>query len=163
MNPTFVVLATISLGFLTGLRAFTPLAFVSWMSIWGWIPLAGSHLWFLGTTTCAAILSFLAVAELIGDKLPHTPPRIRPAPLIVRIINGALSATALCVAGGQHWTFGILWGALGAIGGSFGGYQVRRFLVRGGRIPDLVVALTEDFVTIAGTLFVLRQYFSAPV
>ena len=163
MNETIVIASAVAIGILSGLRAFTPLALVSWMSIWGWMPLAGSPSWFLGKTTVAVILSLLALGELIGDKLPKTPPRIQLAPLVVRIITGALSGAALCFAGGQRWLLGILCGAVGAICGTFGGYYARRYLVQERHIPDLIVALVEDFITIAGALFILRSFFSAPV
>jgi uncharacterized membrane protein len=163
VNILIVILSSVAIGVLCGLRAFVPLALVSWMSIWGWMPLAGSPSWFLGKTTVAIILTVLAAAELVSDKLPKTPPRIQPAPLAVRIITGALSAAALCFAGGQRWLLGIACGALGGIAGAFGGYCARRHLVREKHIPDFVVAIIEDFVTIAGTLFILRSFFSAPV
>ena len=158
-----VVGVTLAIGIGSGLRAFTPIALVSWLSIWGWIPLAGSPLWFLGTNTCAIIASIAAIGELIADKLPRIPSRILPGPLGVRIVTGAVSAGGLFFAAGRSWFFGLPFGALGSVLGAFAGYHLRRRFVRQLHIPDLVVALIEDFVTIAGTLFLIRHFFSTPV
>jgi uncharacterized membrane protein len=163
MNPTLVLLVTVGIGFLSGLRAFTPLALVSWVASWGWIPLGGSRLAFLGTTTGAVIVSILALGELVGDKLPRTPNRTQAGPLAARLLTGALSAAAICVSAGQTWLLGVFIGAIGSVGGAFGGYHARRVLVKRLRIPDLIVALVEDFVTIAGTLLLFARLFSKSV
>ncbi|MEP7015130.1 MAG: DUF4126 family protein [Verrucomicrobiota bacterium] len=163
MNVAFVLLIAAAIGSMSGLRAFTPLAFVSWLGVWGWLPSAGSPFAFLGTTICAVIVSILALVELIGDKLPKTPARTAAAPLGARIITGAMSGASICFAGGRHWILGIVAGAIGSIAGAFGGYHLRRFLVQHLRIPDFVVALIEDFVTIAGTLILLKYFFGKPV
>jgi uncharacterized membrane protein len=159
MNPILVLFVAVGMGFVSGLRAFTPLALVSWLAVWGWIPLGDSRLAFLGTTTGAVIVSILALGELVGDKWPRTPSRIDAAPLGGRAITGALSATAVCLAAGYPWLLGIFSGGIGAIGGAFGGYHIRRLLTKRLRIPDFIVALVEDLVTIAGTLLLFDAFF----
>jgi len=163
MNLTFVLLSSAEIGFLCGLRAFTPVAFICWLAIWGWIPLAGSPFWFFGTTPFAAILSIFALGEFIADKLPKVPARIEAAPLTVRAVTGLVSAACLCFAAGRSWTWGLLCGAGGACLGALAGYHARRFLARRLRVPDLLPALVEDFITIPGTIFLLRHFFSTPV
>jgi len=163
MNTALVLFVTVGVGFFTGLRAFAPLAIVSWLAIWGWIPLVGSPLWFMGTNTFALIVSVVALGELVGDKLPKTPPRIRAAPLTARMINGAFSAAAVCVAAGERWVFGVVFGGLGALAGAFAGYHLRRTIVQRFRIPDLLVALIEDLFTIAGVLFLVRCFFGTTI
>ena len=163
MSGPFVFLIAFGIGFMSGLRAFTPIALVSWMAIWGWTPLAGSPFWFVGTTTCAVLMSILALGELIGDKLPRTPPRIQTAPLGARITTGAISAAAICIAGGEPWFLGVVVGAIGSITGAFGGYHARRFIVQKLRIRDFLVALIEDIVAISGTLVLVRYFFSRPL
>jgi uncharacterized membrane protein len=147
------------MGFLSGLRAFTPIAVVSWLAIWGWMPLAGSPIWFIGTQAFAIVISILAVVELIGDKLPKTPARTHVVPLGVRIVTGGLSSVAIGFSAGWPWFLGLLLGAIGAVIGAFSGYYVRRSIVRRLRIPDIIPALTEDFITIAGTLFLIHNFF----
>jgi uncharacterized membrane protein len=160
MSVLFVVMTAFAIGFIAGLRAFTPIALVSWLAIWGWTPLAGSPFWFVGTTSCAVILSILALGELVADKLAKTPARTQAAPLGARIITGAVSAAAVCIAGGQPWLLGAVCGAIGSVGGAFGGYHARRFIVQKLRLPDFVVALVEDFVAIGGSLVLVRNFFS---
>ncbi len=163
MNPLFVLLTAVAIGLLTGLRAFTPVAFVSWLATWGWLPLAGSPFWFVGTTPCALILSIFAVGELVADKFPKVPARTQLGPLCGRIISGAISAVAICRAGGQAWLLGAICGALGSIAGAFGGYHIRRFLTQRLHIRDFVFALAEDLVAIVGTLLLLKYFFAKPV
>jgi uncharacterized membrane protein len=163
MNVLFVMATAIAIGLLTGLRAFTPIALVSWLAIWGWLPLGGSPFWFIGTTPCAVSLSIFAFGELIADKFPKIPARTQPGPLGGRIIAGAISAAAIYRAAGQPLLLGVICGAIGSIGGTFGGYQARHFFVQRLRIPDFVVALAEDFVVIAGTLLLVKYFFARPV
>lgn len=159
MNMIPVILAIVGIGFVSGLRAFTPLALVCWLANWGWIPLGGSRLAFLGTTIGAVVVTILALGELIGDKLPKIPSRTGAAPLGGRMITGALSAAAICIAAGQSWVLGAVVAAISAIGGAFLGYHARRVLTQRLPLPDLLVALIEDFVTIAGTLLVFGSLF----
>jgi uncharacterized membrane protein len=163
MNPVLLLIAAIAIGFMSGLRAFTPLALVSWLAIWGWLPLAGSRLAFLGTTAGAVIVSVLALGELIGDKLPVTPPRIQPGPLVARLLTGAMSGGAIGLAGGQSWVPGSMGGALGGMAGAFAGYYVRRAIVRRLGVRDFLVAFVEDIVAVGGTLLLLAYLFSRTV
>jgi len=159
MNPATLIFALSATGFASGLRAFTPLAFVSWVAVWGWIPLGGSHLAFLGTDMGAAVVSFLAMGELIGDKLPMTPSRLTPGPLGARVLTGALAVTAVCLGLGQSWILGIICGGLSAIAGACFGFYGRRFLVTRCRLHDWIVALLEDLLTIALVLSALSLLF----
>lgn len=159
MNVAVVAVLAFGIGVVSGLRCFTPVAIVSWLAVWGWMPVAGSPFWFLGAEPFAIGISILALVELIGDKLPKTPARIHLMPLLARIVAGGLSAGAFCFSAGRAWTVGLVPGGSGAILGAFAGYYGRGALVRGLRIPDFLVALVEDFVTIAGTLFLVNNFF----
>ena len=163
MNPTIVLIAVFGIGFLCGLRAFAPLALVSWMAVWGWTPVAGSPFWFIGKTVFAIAISILAVLELVSDKLPKTPPRTQLMPLIGRLVTGGIAGAAMAFSAGRPWLHGLLLGPIGALIGTFTGYYARRSLVQSLRLPDLVVALMEDFVTIAGTLFLVHNFFHTAV
>jgi uncharacterized membrane protein len=162
MSTMIVALVTLGIGFVCGLRAFAPVALVSWLSVWGWVPLAGSPFWFLGKEIFAIGISVLAVLELIGDKLPKTPPRIQIMPLAVRFVTGGLSGGALCFSAGRTWWLGSLFGAVGAMAGAFSGYHVRRAVAQPLR-PDFIVAVLEDIITIAGTLFLVHNFFHTPI
>lgn len=163
MNPAAVILVVFGLGFLSGLRAFTPIALVSWLAIWGWMPLAGSPFWFIGTEVFATAIVIFAVLELVGDKLPKTPARVQPMPLLARIATGGLSGAAVDFSAGSGWVFGVLLGAIGSLAGAFTGYHLRRAIVQRLRVRDFIVALLEDFVTVGGTLFLVHSFFHAAV
>jgi uncharacterized membrane protein len=51
-----------------------------------------------------------------------------------------------------------VFGAVGGIAGCFGGYQARTRLVRASGAPDIYVALLEDLVAIAGSLWVVSRF-----
>ena len=163
VNPAVVAFVLFGIGFLSGLRAFTPLALVSWLAVWGWMPLAGSPLWFVGTETFAIAISILALLELIGDKLPKTPPRIETTPLVARIVTGGLSGCAVAFTAGSGWLYGLLLGAIGSVPGAVSGYHLRRAIGQRLHIADIIVALAEDFVTVAGSLFLVHSFFHTPV
>jgi uncharacterized membrane protein len=149
MNPASVVLSLSAIGFASGLRAFTPLALVTWVGLWGWMPLGGSRLAFIGTVAGAITVSSLAIAELIGDKLPITPSRLSAGPLGARIVTSALAVSAICVGLGRSLMLGILCGALSAVAGAYCGFHARRSLVSRFGARDWIVAVLEDLLTIA--------------
>jgi uncharacterized membrane protein len=159
MNLALFLATTLTVGFATGLRTFTPLAFISWVAVWGWMPLGSSRLAFLGTSTGATIVSILAVLELVGDKLPMTPDRTSPGPLGARILIAAFAAAALAIGMGQSWVAAILCGAIGSVLGAFAGFRYRTTLLKRIAIRDWILAVVEDFVTVGLTLTALRILF----
>jgi uncharacterized membrane protein len=158
MNFSHVLLLTFLIGVLTGLRSLTAPTLVAWAARLNWINLHGSPLSFMGSTAAVAIFSVLAIGELIADKLPSTPSRLKPPGLIARFVLGALSGAGVAVAGGQSMTVGAILGAAGGIAGAFAGNRVRTGLVKAFKVPDFVIALLEDAVAIAGGLFVVSRF-----
>ena len=128
-------------------------AVVAWAAHLGWLNLHDSPLAFMGSMAAVAVFSLLAIGELIADKLPIIGKRIAPAPLIARIVTGALCGACLCTAGAKSVLAGTLLGALGAVIGAFVGYGIRKRLDL--YIKDLVVALCEDAVAIGLALFLV--------
>ncbi|HME82210.1 MAG TPA: DUF4126 family protein [Candidatus Eremiobacteraceae bacterium] len=102
------------------------------------------------------LFAVLALIELVGDKLPKVPARTSPLPLFFRCLAGGASAYFLTRADIAPW-FSAGAGVVGALIGAYGGYGLRRLLTRSGRLPDIVVALGEDIVTIALALVAVRQ------
>ena len=82
VNRAVLYLGCFSIGVIAGLRSLTAPALVSWAAHLGWLDLSGSWMSFLGSWTAIIILSSLALAELVADKLPKTPKRTNPAPLV---------------------------------------------------------------------------------
>ena len=152
-----IYISAFLIGAVAGLRAFTPAAEISWGASLGWLHLQGSWLAFLGFPITSYVLSLLAIGELISDKLPRTPSRKTPMPFGARIAIGALCGAALGMSG-QALMGGIVAGAIGAMAGTLGGYELRARLVKaiGGR--DLPIALLEDAIAIAGAALVVSRF-----
>jgi uncharacterized membrane protein len=151
-----VLVLAFLIGVVAGLRALTPLAAASWVARLGWRPLAGSGLAFLGFAATPYVLTVLAIAELVGDKLPQTPSRKTAVPFGVRIVTGALCGAAL--AASQALLGGLAAGALGAIAGTFGGYEFRARLGKAIGSSDLPIALLEDSITIIAAVLIVSRF-----
>lgn len=144
------------IGVVVGLRALTGPAVVSWAAHLGWVPLGNTGLALLGSSAAAYIFSLCAIGELISDKLPKTPSRKAPLGLVARITMGALCGAALGAPG--HALFpGLVAGIVGALIGTFGGYECRMRLAKA-MGSDLRVALLEDAIAIGGALFVVTRF-----
>jgi len=157
MNPTLVFSLAFAIGIVAGLRSMTAPATVSWAAHLNWINLHASRLAFLGSIWTVVIITVLALAELVGDKLPNTASRTTPGPLLARMVTGGFSGFALCTAANQAAAIGAVLGAIGGIAGAFGGYHVRRFLTVGQGAPDFLIAVIEDIIAIAGGLFICSR------
>jgi uncharacterized membrane protein len=136
------------IGIVAGLRSMTAPAAVSWAAHLEWINLHGSPLGWMSSRLTVAVFTLAALAELLADKLPNTPNRTSPGPLLGRIVLGGLAAAALAVSGGESLITGAVLGAVGAVIGAFGGYEIRRRLVIGLGTKDVVVAVVEDLIAI---------------
>jgi uncharacterized membrane protein len=148
MNPGIALLFIFGIGFVAGLRTFTAPMVVAWAAHLGWINLSGSHLSFMGSLWAVGLFTVGALAEYVGDQLPSTPARTTAGPLIARIVMGLLTGACLAVASGVSPWVGAFVAAGGAIAGAFGGYQARTRLVRGLHVPDVAIAVPEDFIAI---------------
>ncbi len=144
-------------GFFVGLRSLTPPAVIAWAAHLGWMKLGGPLAW-IGTTPAVVIFTLLALIELVMDKLPTTPSRLAPQGLIPRIVLGGLAGACVATAGAQGAWPGALVGIVGAVAGSFGGYQARTRLVKALHAPDFVIAVLEDLLTIGGSLWVVSRF-----
>jgi len=157
MAPAQVLLFAFLIGFFTGLRCLTPTAVTAWATHSGWLKVPSPLSW-IGTTTAAVIFTLLALVELVTDKLPKTPSRTAPPGLIARILLGALSGACVASAGGEGIVLGAVLGIVGALAGTYGGYQARTRLMKALGTPDFVIALLEDLVTIGGSLWVVSRF-----
>ena len=104
----------------------------------------------------STLLTLAAIGELVVDKLPILPDRIAIAPLAGRAASGALVGAALFAAENASDQVGALLGALGAVAGASAGYYARVTATDSLGVPDLVVALVEDAVAVAGGFLALR-------
>jgi uncharacterized membrane protein len=144
------------LGLVTGLRTFTPMAVLCWFAWLGLLSVEDTWAAWTGRLTVAIVFTVLAVVELIGDKLPRTPNRTAPGPLLARLafggLVGSISATAINGPGLE----GVLLGVVGALLGAFAGFMIRRDLVEKIGCKDLPVALAEDLFAILGAMLALH-------
>ena len=146
------------IGVFSGLRSLTAPAATAWAARLGWLKLRSPLIW-MGSLASVSVFTVLALAELVSDKLPKTPSRTAPPGLIARILLGGLSGAAVVGAGSsQSWLLGAVVGAIGGIVGCFGGYQVRRRLVKALGSADFVVAILEDAIAIGGSLWVVSRF-----
>jgi uncharacterized membrane protein len=145
------------IGLFAGLRSLTAPAATAWAAHLGWLKLE-RPLSLIGSLPAVVIFTLLAVGELVADKLPKTPNRTSAMPLIARAVMGALTGACVAVGGKQSVIAGAVLGIAGSIVGAFGGYQVRKRLVKALGVPDIYVALLEDIVAIAGSLWVVSRF-----
>jgi uncharacterized membrane protein len=136
------------LGAVAGLRAMTAPAVVAWAAMLHWINLDGTWAQWVGHPVTVAVLTVLAVVELVTDQLPKTPSRTVPVQFITRLITGGFAAAALATAWGYPWG-GLGAGLIGAAAGTIAGYELRRRLSDRHGL-DLPVALSEDVVAVVG-------------
>lgn len=137
----------------------------AWAARQGWLHLSGYRLAFLSNSILVALLTLLAVGELIADKLPFVPSRLKPGPLTIRILAGALCGAALAGSSGALPSMGALPlvagaipGGVGAIAGSFLGSWYRRTVLTASAPGRLVAALLEDTVAVAGAIAIVTRF-----
>jgi uncharacterized membrane protein len=149
-----VAIAALLIGIIAGLRTFTAPAAVSWGARLGRIPLAETHLAFMGHAVTPYIFSLLALLEIVViDKNPKTPSRKAPQAFAARIVSGTFSGGAIGLGAGSLW-LGLLLGLIGAVIGTFGGAAFRaRLAAFFGK--DLPAALIEDAIAVVGAFVIV--------
>lgn len=145
---TTVLLLSLSIGIIAGLRSMMAPAAVSWAARHGWLNLEPTALAFLGYAFTPWILTVLALGELVTDQLPSTPSRKVPMQFGGRILTGGLSGAAIGAGNGQLFA-GLIAGVIGAVIGTLGGSAVRGQLATAFG-SDRPAALIEDAVAIGG-------------
>lgn len=148
MAHGYVLLLALLIGIVAGLRSLTAPAVMAWAAALHWINLNGTWAAWMGHPVTVAILSVLAIGELVNDKLPKTPSRTAPPVFAARIVMGAFAGAVIGTAWGYTWT-ALGAGAIGAVLGTLGGYQARTRL-SASHGHDLPIALLEDGVAVLG-------------
>lgn len=127
MTPLLLALC---LGFVSGLRTFTPVAAVL---------LARGGIW-------GIVMSFPAVAEYVVDILPNTPSRTGPIGLLARSASGAFVGWTISTMHGGSALFGAVAGIAGALIGAYAGLAARLAAIS--RIGPYPAAIAEDVIAI---------------
>ena len=143
----------VGIGVVAGLRPMTALAAVAWAVKWGRIRIGPSPFARIISASVSKRIAEFALAELIADKLPFTPSRLKATPLISRIVSGAICGATLHDTTKRPLAEGAVLGGLGALAGAITGYHLRKRLNRG--MPDFAVALLEDALAVGGSAVIV--------
>ena len=109
------LLLALGLGFVSGLRTFTPVAAVMLVrgGIWG------------------IVLAVAAVGEYVVDVLPNTPSRTQAVGLSARLVSGAFVGWMIATMHDGSGMFGAIAGIAGAVIGTYVGHAARLAAIRG--------------------------------
>jgi len=147
MTHALVLLLALLIGVVAGLRTFTAPAVLAWAAFLHWINLSGTWASWMGHWATVAVLTVLALAELVSDKMPTLPSRKSAPQFLARIASGAFAGAVLGTAWGYRWgSLGA--GMIGAVLGTLGGYAARTALVAANEGRDRPIALGEDVVAV---------------
>ncbi len=135
------------LGVVTGMRSMTGIAVLCWAAWLGFIPEFGWGTW-IQHVVVVIIFTICALGEYYVDTLPKTPRRTSLGPALARVVIGALVGALGATAINEPLAGGILFGAAGAIIGTWGGFFVRMSAARLFR-RDLPAAVLESASAIA--------------
>ena len=143
------------LGFANGMRTLTPMAVLCWFAYAGYLPVGGTWAFWTAKPVTAIIFAVLALGELVVDKLPRTPDRIAPGPLIARVLFGGLVCLIVATTLNGSGTEGVILGVAGVLIGAFASFVLRRDIVAGFGFKDWPVALLEDLSAIGFAIFAM--------
>jgi uncharacterized membrane protein len=155
-DTTRVYLQALGLGVIAGLRSMTAPALLSdYLQRTGLAEQVTPSRNPLAWPQFTPLFKLLAAGELIADKLPFIPNRTDLGPLLGRALTGAAVGATLCQVHHASPLIGAGCGCLGALAGTFGGYQLRRQLGRWLHIPDPILGAVEDSLAAGSGLALL--------
>jgi uncharacterized membrane protein len=139
----------LGLGTLAGLRSMSAPAVTSQiLSHHHSKALEGSPLSFIQSEKVANALTLLALTELVADKLPSTPNRIKAPILATRCLSGALAGASIYKASGGNAYLGAVLGGSAAVLSSFGAFYLRKYTVKSTHLVDPIIGSIEDALVI---------------
>jgi uncharacterized membrane protein len=145
----------ILLGVATGMRTMTPIAVLCWFMWFAALPVTQFNFW-TANVFSAGIFTLLAAGEYYADTLPRTPSRKSPGPFAARLVFAALVGALVSSSFLNPLVGGILFGLVGALIGTFGGYRLRLYLA--GRLNnDLPVAVCESAFALGISVLAMHQ------
>ena len=149
MTHALVLLLALLIGVVAGLRTFTAPAVLAWAAFLQWINLSGTWASWVGHWATVAVLTILAVIELVSDQMETMPSRKTVLPFLARLASGAFAGAVLGTVWGYKWS-SLGAGMIGAVIGTIGGYEARTRLVAANGGRDRPIALGEDLLAVAG-------------
>ena len=145
------------LGAATGMRSMTPIAVVCWFAWRGQLNVHDTWAFWAGNIISVVVFGLAAVGEYIGDTLPKAPNRTSLLPAAARIIFGSLCGAIVATAYLQPIAGGIVFGGVGAVVGTWGGFYLRRWLSTKLRY-DLPIALLGSALALFISVVAVREY-----
>lgn len=106
--------------------------------------LAKTPLNFIQTQKAANVFKFLATGEIMGDKLPFIPPRIKPTPLLARALAGLIIGATLTSTKSKAVGRGATMGFAAAIASSYFFYLMRKKPAERGALQNAIWGTLED-------------------
>jgi uncharacterized membrane protein len=143
------------LGLVNGMRTMTPIAVLCWFAYAGYLPVGGTWAFWSAKLVVAIVFTVLALGEFIVDKLPKTPNRIAPGPLVARLLFGGLVAAIVAVALDGSGLEAVILAVAGVLIGAFASFVVRRDLVARSGSKDWPVAVVEDISAVVLAIFAM--------
>ena len=153
MNRPYTPVLAVGIGAVAGLRALAAPAVLVWAVKRRWIRLGNSPFATIISAKASKRITDLAISELIADKLPFTPSRLKAGPLASRIVSGAVCGATIYGVADRPLAEGAVLGGVGAIAGAFAGYYTRKRL--SGDVPNLGIAVLEDALAIGGGIIII--------
>jgi uncharacterized membrane protein len=98
----------------------------------------------LATKALRRLVPIAAAGEMIADKLPFTPDRTAPLPLVGRAVFGAIAGGIIASEERGSPVLGAALGAVTAVTVAHIAYHVRKYAHDRLSIPDMAVAGAED-------------------
>lgn len=145
------------MGVAAGMRSMASPAIVTQLAKSGLIPSGQTAMSFFNRPATAKTMAVLALGEMVADKLPFMPKRTEAPALVTRAISGAVSGAAICSSKKRSAIAGALLGAVGAVGATYGAYQLRKWAGERFEVPDAVIAIAEDALVAGCGMLVLSS------
>ena len=140
----------IGIGWLAGMRSVSALAIsTNLASHTGFFKPKTPLIRFLKKPVVQISSYILAAGEMVADKLPTTPDRIKPVPLTGRALMGALSGAVIYTLARRNPFTGALIAGAAAVASTYTMYYLRKEIKATTNAPDLVLGLAEDAIVIS--------------
>jgi uncharacterized membrane protein len=143
------------LGLVTGMRTMTAMMVLCWFAYAGHLPLDDTWAFWAAKLVTAIIFTVLAIGEYIVDKLPKTPNRTAPFPLVARLVFAGLVGAIVAAGLNGSGVEGVILSVGGALIGAFAGFLIRRELVLRLKSKDWPVAVVEDVSAVLGAVLAM--------
>jgi len=147
----------LGIGALAGLRSASAPAIVSHiLSHHHSGRLKNSKLGFMQSDAAAVTLKILAAGEMVVDKMPFTPDRIKPASIAFRCLSGALAGASISKATGGKIGAGALFGAAAALTSTYVSFLLRKTTVKTTGVLDPIIGALEDALVLGAGAQLIR-------